>query len=108
MSRFLREHLIERKAVSGLCEQHIIHSGVVLSVAEAIFEKRNSVEKARSVCLSVRPRSFRTHIGGWRRRSPQGGIPLVIEGKMARTIVVSCGTLRQDGQCAEAGADALK
>jgi glc operon protein GlcG len=37
-----------------------------------------------------------------------GGIPLVVDGKIVGAIGVSGGTGPQDGQCAQAGADALK
>jgi glc operon protein GlcG len=38
----------------------------------------------------------------------EGGIPLVIDGKIVGAIGVSGGTSAQDGQCAKAGADAMK
>jgi glc operon protein GlcG len=38
----------------------------------------------------------------------EGGVPLVIDGKIVGAIGVSGGTSPQDGQCAKAGADALK
>jgi glc operon protein GlcG len=38
----------------------------------------------------------------------EGGVPLVIDGKIVGAIGVSGGTSDQDGQCAKAGADALK
>jgi len=38
----------------------------------------------------------------------EGGIPLVVEGKIVGAIGVSGGTSAQDNQCAKAGADALK
>lgn len=37
----------------------------------------------------------------------EGGIPLVIDGKIVGAIGLSGGTSAQDGQCAKAGADAL-
>jgi len=40
--------------------------------------------------------------------SVEGGIPLVIEGKIVGAIGVSGGSSAQDGQCAKAGADAIK
>ena len=38
----------------------------------------------------------------------EGGIPIVIEGKIAGAIGVSGDTSEHDGQCAQAGVDALK
>ena len=38
----------------------------------------------------------------------EGGIPLLIEGRIAGAIGLSGGTSPQDGQCAQAGVDALK
>jgi glc operon protein GlcG len=38
----------------------------------------------------------------------EGGIPLVSEGKIVGAIGLSGGTSAQDGQCAQAGADAFK
>ena len=38
----------------------------------------------------------------------EGGIPLVMDGKIVGAIGVSGGTSPQDGQCAKAGADVLK
>ena len=38
----------------------------------------------------------------------EGGIPLLMDGKIVGAIGVSGGASNQDGQCAKAGADALK
>jgi glc operon protein GlcG len=38
----------------------------------------------------------------------EGGVPLLVDGKIAGAIGVSGGTAVQDGQCANAGAGALK
>jgi uncharacterized protein GlcG (DUF336 family) len=38
----------------------------------------------------------------------EGGLPLVMDGKIVGAIGVSGGTNAQDGQCAKPGADALK
>ena len=38
----------------------------------------------------------------------EGGLPLVIDGKVVGAIGLSGGTSAQDGQCAQAGANALK
>ena len=38
----------------------------------------------------------------------EGGLPLVVDGKIAGAIGLSGGTSAQDGQCAKAGAAALQ
>jgi uncharacterized protein GlcG (DUF336 family) len=38
----------------------------------------------------------------------EGGVPIVIEGKIVGAIGMSGGTSAQDVQCAQIGADALK
>jgi glc operon protein GlcG len=38
----------------------------------------------------------------------EGGLPLIVDGRIVGAIGVSGGTSAQDGQCARAGADALK
>jgi uncharacterized protein GlcG (DUF336 family) len=38
----------------------------------------------------------------------EGGLPLMVDGKIAGAIGVSGGQSTQDGQCAKAGADAIK
>lgn len=37
----------------------------------------------------------------------EGGLPLVVDGKVVGAIGVSGGSSQQDGQCAKAGADSL-
>ena len=68
--------------------------------------------------LGVRPRGFWDTLaagGGGRRvfvlqggAAGGGGPPLVVEGAFVGAIGVSGGTSQQDGQCAKAGADAVK
>jgi len=38
----------------------------------------------------------------------EGGVPIVVDGKIVGAIGLSGGTSQQDGQCAQAGANALK
>jgi uncharacterized protein GlcG (DUF336 family) len=46
---------------------------------------------------------------GLRGATPvEGGIPLIMDGKIVGAIGVSGGTSAQDGQCAKAGADSVK
>ena len=78
-----------------------------------------AVEKARSAALFKRPtKAFQDTLttGGDGLRTlhlkgavaVEGGVPLLEDGKIIGAIGVSGGTSQQDGQCAKAGADALK
>ena len=79
---------------------------------------RVSMDKARSAALFRRPtKAFQDVLaaGGDGLRvlalagaiPIEGGIPLVIDGRIAGAIGVSGGASDQDGRCARAGADAL-
>jgi len=78
-----------------------------------------AINKARSAALFKRPtKSFEDQLakGGDGLRTLglegavplEGGIPIVIEGKIVGAIGMSGGTSAQDAQCAQVGADALK
>jgi glc operon protein GlcG len=78
-----------------------------------------AIDKARSAALFKRPtKAFQDAVSaggdglrvlGLKGAVPiEGGIPLVMDGKIVGAIGVSGGTSAQDGQCAKAGADALK
>ncbi|HXZ21050.1 MAG TPA: heme-binding protein [Candidatus Acidoferrales bacterium] len=78
-----------------------------------------AIEKARTAALFKRPTKViqdAIAAGGEGLRflrlegaTPiEGGIPLVMDGKIVGAIGVSGGTSAQDGQCARAGADAVK
>lgn len=78
-----------------------------------------AISKARSVALFKRPtKSFEDQLakGGDGLRTlglegavpVEGGVPIVIEGKIVGAIGMSGGTSAQDAQCAQVGADALK
>lgn len=78
-----------------------------------------SVEKARTSAIYKRPTKALQdalaaggeglRILGLRNATPlDGGLPLVVEGKIVGAIGVSGATSDQDGQCAKAGADSLK
>ena len=77
-----------------------------------------AIEKARSAALFKRPtKTYQDALaaGGDGMRvlrlqgavPIEGGIPILVDGKIAGAIGVSGGTSAQDGQCAKAGADAL-
>jgi glc operon protein GlcG len=78
-----------------------------------------AIEKARTAALFKRPtRAFQDVVaaGGAGLRilslpgalPVEGGIPLVIDGKIVGAIGVSGGTSDQDGQCAKVAADSFK
>ena len=77
-----------------------------------------AIDKARSAALFKRPtKTFQDALaaGGDGLRilklqgamPVEGGLPVLIEGKIAGAIGVSGGTAAQDGQCAKAGADVV-
>ena len=78
-----------------------------------------AIDKARSAALFKRPtKAFQDTLaaGGEGLRilkiqgamPVEGGVPLVVDGKIVGAIGVSGGTAQQDGQCANAGAAVLK
>ncbi len=78
-----------------------------------------AIDKARSAALFKRPtKTYQDALaaGGDGMRilrlqgavPIEGGVPLLVDGKIAGAIGVSGGTAVQDGQCANAGASALK
>jgi glc operon protein GlcG len=78
-----------------------------------------AIDKARSAALFKRPtKAFQDTLAGGgdglrilklQGAMPvEGGVPIVVEGKIVGAIGVSGGTSQQDGQCAAAGAAALK
>lgn len=78
-----------------------------------------AIDKARSAALFKRPtKAFQDALAaggeGWRLLSirgavpVEGGIPLLMDGKIVGAIGVSGGTGAQDAQCAKAGADLFK
>jgi glc operon protein GlcG len=78
-----------------------------------------AIAKARSAALFKRPtKAFQDTLaaGGEGLRvlrlenavPVEGGIPLVMDGKIVGAIGLSGGTSQQDGQCAQAGAAAMK
>jgi glc operon protein GlcG len=78
-----------------------------------------AIDKARSAALFKRPtKTYQDALaaGGDGLRilrvqgavPIEGGIPILVDGKIVGAIGVSGGTAPQDGQCAKAGADAIK
>jgi glc operon protein GlcG len=78
-----------------------------------------AIAKARCAALFKRPTKAFQHVlagGGDGLRvlglkgavPVEGGVPLVVDGKIVGAIGLSGGTSFQDGQCARAGAESLK
>ena len=78
-----------------------------------------AISKARSAALFKRPTKwFQDQVSkggdglrylGLEGATPlEGGVPIVMEGKIVGAIALSGGTSAQDAQCAQVGADALK
>jgi glc operon protein GlcG len=78
-----------------------------------------AIEKAKTAALFKRPtKAFQDTLAqggdtvrllGLRNVTPiEGGIPLVMEGKIVGAVGVSGATSAQDGQCAKAAADTIK
>jgi uncharacterized protein GlcG (DUF336 family) len=77
-----------------------------------------SIDKARSAARFKRPtKAFQDVLAGGGEGlrmlglegavPVEGGVPIVVDGKIVGAIGVSGGTSPQDGQCARAGADAV-
>jgi glc operon protein GlcG len=120
-------------AAPALAEAEKNHWTVAVSVVDTggnlvYFEKMDNtqigsatvaIDKARCAALFKRPtKAFQETLaaGGDGLRvltlkgvvATEGGIPLVMDGKIVGAIGVSGGTSAQDGQCAKTGADVLK
>ena len=78
-----------------------------------------AIDKARTAAMFKRPtKAFQDALAaggdglrvlGLKGVTPvEGGLPLVMDGKIVGAIGVSGGTSAQDGQCAKAGADTVK
>jgi uncharacterized protein GlcG (DUF336 family) len=79
---------------------------------------RIAIDKARSAALFKRPtKTFQDSVerGGVGMRvmmlrgavAVEGGVPLLVDGKIAGGLGVSGGTAEQDGQCCKAATDAM-
>jgi glc operon protein GlcG len=123
----------KRAAAAALAEARannwIMAAAIVDPAGQLVyFEKMDDTQagsvaiaqaKARSAALFKRPtKAFQEMLaaGGDGMRvlglegavPVEGGIPLLIEGRIAGAIGLSGGTSPQDGQCAQAGVEALK
>src|SRR5579863_8302837 len=122
-----------KAAAPALAEAEKNHWNVAVAIVDTggnlvYYEKMDNtqigsanvaIEKARSAALFKRPtKTYQDALaaGGDGMRvlrlqgavPIEGGIPILVDGKIAGAIGVSGGTAPQDGQCAKAGADAIK
>jgi uncharacterized protein GlcG (DUF336 family) len=123
----------KRAAAPALAEAAKNHWAMAVAIVDAAgdlvyFEKMDAtqvgsvtvaVDKARSAARFKRPtKAFQDTLaaGGEGLRvlglngavPVDGGVPIVVDGKIIGAIGVSGGTSAQDGQCAKAGADAVR
>jgi len=99
----------------------VVEPGGTLVYFERIDGTQNgssevAVQKARSAAAFKRPtKAFEDAVAGGRTAvlglpgalPLEGGVPLVVDGKIIGALGVSGATSQQDGVCAKAGADAL-
>ena len=120
----------KKAAAAAIAEAHknqwtifvaIVDTGGTLVYLERIDGAQNgssetAIEKARTSAAFKRPtKAIEDAIASGKvnyLRLPgsvplEGGLPLVVDGKVVGAIGVSGGTSAQDGQCAKAGVDAL-
>src|SRR5215472_9670949 len=111
----------KKAAAPALAEAEKNHWNMAVAIVDpsgnlVYYEK---IDKARSAALYKRPtKALQDALAaggeGWRILRVQGavpvegGIPLVMDGKIVGAIGVSGATSAQDAQCAKAGADAIK
>lgn len=123
----------KKAAVPALAEAEKNHWNMAVAIVDSsgnlvYYEKMDNtqlgsanvaIDKARSAALYKRPtKALQDALaaGGEGLRilrvqgavPVEGGIPLVMDGKIVGAIGVSGGASAQDGQCAKAGADAVK
>jgi glc operon protein GlcG len=123
----------KKAAVPALAEAEKNHWSMAVAVVDpsgnlVYYEKMDNtqlgsanvaIDKARSAALYKRPtKAFQDAVAaggdGLRILRLQGavpldgGVPLLMDGKIVGAIGVSGGSSAQDGQCAKTGADALK
>jgi uncharacterized protein GlcG (DUF336 family) len=123
----------KKVAAPALAEAEKNHWNMAVSIVDTAgnlvyYEKMDNtqigsanlaIEKARTAVMFKRPtKAFQDTLAGGGDglrvlslkgvTAVEGGIPLVMDGKIVGAIGVSGATSAQDGQCAKAGADVLK
>jgi len=115
--------LAEARANNWTMAAAIVDPGGILVYFEKIDDTQNAspqiaIDKARSAALFKRPtKTFQDSVekGGiglrvmtLRGAMPvEGGVPLLVDGKIVGGLGVSGGTAEQDGQCCKAALDVL-
>ena len=115
--------LAEARANNWTMAAAIVDPGGILVYFEKIDDTQHAspriaIDKARSAALFKRPtKTFQDSVekGGiglrvmtLRGAMPvEGGVPLIVDGKIVGALGVSGGTAEQDGQCCKAATDAM-
>ena len=115
--------LAEARANNWTMAAAIVDPGGILVYFEKIDDTQNAspriaIDKARSAALFKRPtKTFQDSVekGGiglrvmtLRGAMPvDGGVPLLVDGKIVGALGISGGTAEQDGQCCKAATDAM-
>jgi glc operon protein GlcG len=113
--------LAEGKKNGWFVAAAVVDTGGVLVHFERLEGTQNgssetAIEKARTAAAYRRPsKAFEDVVAGGKTnylRLPgavpiEGGVPLVVDGKIVGAIGISGATSVQDGQCAKAGAEAI-
>jgi len=115
--------LTEARANNWTMAAAVVDPGGILVYFERMDDTQNAssriaIDKAISAALFKRPtKMFQDSVerGGIRLRVTklrgaipvEGGVPLVIDGKIVGGLGVSGGTAEQDGQCAKAATEAM-
>jgi glc operon protein GlcG len=115
--------LAEARANNWTMAAAVVDPGGILVYFEKIDDTQNAspriaIDKARSAALFKRPtKTFQDSVekGGiglrvmtLRGAMPvDGGVPLLVDGKIVGALGISGGTAEQDGQCCKAATDAM-
>src|SRR5512137_1195809 len=113
--------LAEGKKNGWFVAAAVVDTGGILVHFERIEGTQNgssevAIEKARTAALFRRPsKAFEDTVLGGKTNYVrlagavpiEGGVPLVVDGRIVGAIGISGATSAQDGQCAKAGSDAI-
>jgi uncharacterized protein GlcG (DUF336 family) len=115
--------LAEARANNWAMAAAVVDPGGILVYFEKIDDTQNAspriaIDKAKSAALFQRPtKTFQDSVerGGIGLRVTklrgaipvEGGVPLVVNGRIVGGLGISGGTAEQDGQCAKAATDAM-
>jgi uncharacterized protein GlcG (DUF336 family) len=113
--------LAEGKRNGWFVAAAVVDTGGILVHFERLEGTQNgssevAIEKARTAALFRRPsKAFEDVVAGGKTnylRLPgavpiEGGVPLVVDGRIVGALGISGATSAQDGQCAKAGSDAI-